>query len=463
MKRHLLYIFAAAAICPALTGCSDDDTLLPLDAPEVTNPAASVSSLTFAWDAVEGATQYALELYAPDGNKIKTLVTTATEATFSKLSPSTTYTLKVWAYGPLYGDKTTSPTFVLTATTPAITTLATPQPTAVDNGPTVTVSWDAIANAQYYEYAYIVSGESKTGTTEQTSINLAGLPTGTYTVTVKAVNDDEAFVSSAAGSVTFTRSRYQLWECEGVYYSAYYKDYWDTKIIAYSDGSYVIPAWYQYDGYDLVFSYDAAAGQLVILNPDAWINEYGYTCVPTGITGYDLPLWLDGGFSGMKGGQTAGSMWVYDGWCDYDDPDCYDTFYWEKQMTVDDVAGTYECYMSGYTLTNDWKNWDWFEYTYNLEITKVDATTVQITDLYWDGLPLTGTFDPKTQKITFRPQAWGYYTFCLDTEDGDIPAGTEQPVVATVNDNMVITMDNWTAAYAGMGYFCDVTTRFTKL
>ena len=117
-KIKLLYCVLALSAAFSLTSCSDDDVVTtPLDSPTATETGQTVSSLEFSWKEVSGATQYAYELYNTNDDLVYGDVTTANAIKFTGLTPSTNYTLKVWAYGAIGSDKSTSPTYVLSART----------------------------------------------------------------------------------------------------------------------------------------------------------------------------------------------------------------------------------------------------------------------------------------------------------------------------------------------------------
>ena len=87
MKTYRLYtllaLLGAMSFC---TSCDDDEVVkTPLGTTSISSANATVSSLTFSWEAVSGATQYAYELRDPDEALVKGDVTTGLTATFTGL------------------------------------------------------------------------------------------------------------------------------------------------------------------------------------------------------------------------------------------------------------------------------------------------------------------------------------------------------------------------------------------
>lgn len=467
LKYMALGLFALAS--SALTGCSDDnDVLSQLPSPEPAQTDQTIRSLTFNWEPVEHATQYGLQLLDDADEVVATEVTTATTMTFTKLEPATTYTLKVWAYGPYGGDFSTSPTYVLQATTPAIVTLDTPAPVVDTEASPMAASWAAIDNADFYVYTLVNITDGTIPAQDvkitNTTITLSGLTTGKYELSVYAGSNSEAYAQSATATVEFEQSRTVLWTINGTYYSCYYTRYHDTTLTAYSDGTYSIAAFYKYDGYDFEFIV-TDEGSLQAVNPDAYIED-GWTYVPTGITGYDIPFWLSGSYSGFYGNRNSGEIWMYNGWSE-DDDDVYDMFFWDlgaEEITVDDVVGTYSASISGWDLIQS-SDWTEFNYNYDLTITKKDATTVYINDFFWSGFQLEAVLDPIERTLTMPYQQWGVYEFAYDNSDeyGYIAPGNEQALVATIADDGTITINNWAALYQNYTYTADTEATLTPV
>lgn len=123
------------------------------------------------------------------------------------------------------------------------------------------------------------------------------------------------------------------------------------------------------------------------------------------------------------------------------------------------MVGTYAEKSSCQDFTIDFANWVANEVESEITITKIDDTTIELSDLYNGWGSLRGTVDMANGTITFAPQTWGggYYLFC----PYDNPTGS---VVATFNENYTITFYKWTAYYEanGCSYIDQATTVLTK-
>ena len=84
------------------------------------------SSIKATWKAVSGASGYKVTLYSAKNKAIKTIYTTKTTASFSKLSKGTTYKVRVTAYKTVGKDKLYASTYtqLTTATKPGTPTLS---------------------------------------------------------------------------------------------------------------------------------------------------------------------------------------------------------------------------------------------------------------------------------------------------------------------------------------------------
>ncbi len=437
---RLAGIFLLSALC-VLSSCKDDDTVLtPLPAPEAGLYQATVSSLTFYWDKVANATQYAYELFSPEGDKVTGGVTEGTVAVLTGLKDNTDYKFTVWAYGPFEGDYSKSPVAEISGTTPAIVQLATPKLTVLVNGGAV-ATWDEVPNATHYVLTISIDGgkESSWDITG-TEMMIGNLSTGTYTVTLKAVSDDEAFSDSEPATATFEIEKKEAWRVDGTFDDGA-GNKWPVTMIVWNNGTYTLKDWYNVEGYDLEFSVNDDTS-INILNyyepylPNIWVEagieeDNGWVQLHTA-DGYSC-------FAGSKSG--GGSVWFYS----YKTKG-YPEFTWtgDGGSLIDDLVGTYSQSSTGSQIF-DGANWVDFNSTNDVVIEKIDNNTVSVTGLMYEDSSLKATFDPKALTLTFEPQTWlDWYVFCVY----DSPT---TPVVATISP-AGITMSDWTAYYTDYSY-----------
>ena len=437
---RLAGIFLLSALC-VLSSCKDDDTVLtPLPAPEAGLYQATVSSLTFYWDKVANATQYAYELFSPEGDKVTGGVTEGTVAVLTGLKDNTDYKFTVWAYGPFEGDYSKSPVAEISGSTPAIVQLATPKLTVLVNGGAV-ATWDEVPNATHYVLTISIDGgkESSWDITG-TEMMIGNLSTGTYTVTLKAVSDDEAFSDSEPATATFEIEKKEAWRVDGTFDDGA-GNKWPVTMIVWNNGTYTLKDWYNVEGYDLEFSVNDDTS-INILNyyepylPNIWVEagieeDNGWVQLHTA-DGYSC-------FAGSKSG--GGSVWFYS----YKTKG-YPEFTWtgDGGSLIDDLVGTYSQSSTGSQIF-DGANWVDFNSTNDVVIEKIDNNTVSVTGLMYEDSSLKATFDPKALTLTFEPQTWlDWYVFCVY----DSPT---TPVVATISP-AGITMSDWTAYYTDYSY-----------
>ena len=437
---RLAGIFLLSALC-VLSSCKDDDTVLtPLPAPEAGLYQATVSSLTFYWDKVANATQYAYELFSLEGDKVTGGVTEGTVAVLTGLKDNTDYKFTVWAYGPFEGDYSKSPVAEISGTTPAIVQLATPKLTVLVNGGAV-ATWDEVPNATHYVLTISINGgkESSWDITG-TEIMIGNLSTGTYTVTLKAVSDDEAFSDSELATATFVIEKKEAWRVDGTFDDGAGNN-WPVTMIAWDNGTYTLKDWYNVEGYDLEFSVNDDTS-ISILNyyepylPNIWVEA--------GIeedNGW-IQLYTAGGYSSFAGSKSeGGSVWFYS----YK-TEGYPEFTWtgDGGSLIDDLVGTYSQNSTGSQIF-DGSNWVDFTSTNDVVIEKIDDNTVSVTGLLYEDNTLKASVDAEAKTLTFEPQTWlDWYVFCVY----DSPTTS---VVATIADG-VITMSNWTAYYTDYSY-----------
>ena len=437
---RLAGIFLLSALC-VLSSCKDDDTVLtPLPAPEAGLYQATVSSLTFYWDKVANATQYAYELFSLEGDKVTGGVTEGTVAVLTGLKDNTDYKFTVWAYGPFEGDYSKSPVAEISGTTPAIVQLATPKLTVLVNGGAV-ATWEEVPNATHYVLTISINGgkESSWDITG-TEMMIGNLSTGTYTVTLKAVSDDEAFSDSEPATATFVIEKKEAWRVDGTFDDGAGNN-WPVTMIAWDNGTYTLKDWYNVEGYDLEFSVNDDTS-ISILNyyepylPNIWVEA--------GIeedNGW-IQLYTASGYSSFAGSKSeGGSVWFYS----YK-TEGYPEFTWtgDGGSLIDDLVGTYSQNSTGSQIF-DGSNWVDFTSTNDVVIEKIDDNTVSVTGLLYEDNTLKASVDAEAKTLTFEPQTWlDWYVFCVY----DSPTTS---VVATIADG-VITMSNWTAYYTDYSY-----------
>lgn len=173
ISRLCLLVAVALLAMASLTACSSDEAKIPLPSPTLTEGSKTVSSIVFNWEPVEGASQYAYELYDSLGEKITADVTNTTTVVATGLKPKSQYTLKVWAFSPIDCKYTTSSIATITATTNEQIPLVAPtsaSASTVSGG--VTITWPAVEHASGYKYSL---SNGIAGTTSTNSVTLTGL------------------------------------------------------------------------------------------------------------------------------------------------------------------------------------------------------------------------------------------------------------------------------------------------
>ena len=460
-----------------LASCSDDDEVAktPLSPTSISEGAKTVSTLAFSWTPVADATQYAYELKDEAGTVVLGGTTNTTSLLATGLKVHTTYTLNVWAYAALSGDKTTSPIATLTATTNEVVQLGTPQAEASEANGIITISWPAVENAQYY-YVYLDVEESQVGNTElaaitsTNSIDLSNLELGDHTVYVFAMTDDENYSLSEGFALSFTKTKAELWRTDASYYSEGTGLTFPVQIVAYEDGSYTIDGIYgpQEKIEFYIDSESVIEGIPDVVFTNAYKENPPYCYFNAGDYTVCIYYQRGSGYCGWENGnRSKGEVWFYayiydkEGnylGCGYDDV-IWDTG--EAALTVDDIVGDYTEVTNCWDMTYDWANWtEVTNQESDVTISKVDDTTISIYNFYgWEDT-FTAKVDLDARQITVDLKSdWGgYYTFC----QYDAP---ETPVVGTINDDGTITFSNWTIYYAAYQYsyvYTGATSVLTK-
>ncbi len=448
MKKIYHLLFLAIMVCMSLTSCSSDDVVkTPLDTPSIIQGETKVSSLSFSWQAVSGATQYAYELYDANEQLVKGDVISTTSMIITGLMPNSTYTLKVWAYAALTGDKSTSPIATLTATTNATIALGTPVPEVSSSNGRITIVWPSVEHATSYSYTYKdESGKTVQGETNDNSITLFNLAIGTYTMTITATSSDETYTNSAPITFTFERTKSELWRKTGTYTSASLQKTFNADIVAYEDGSYAIEAPYGEEGYSISFTVPEGGTEISPLSTE----DYGY-----------YPFWVQSekyvyiypgsGYSNFTGNKNSGEVWFYAYLYDADGNKLgggYDDFTWtSSQTTLDDLCGTYAAKSTGTDYFSSDYSLQEVDRTDEVTISKNDDGTLNIYNFYgWED-NFTATVDLSARTITIQPKTdWAiYYTFA------DISSASTA-VVGTINDDLSVTFQNFTAWYGSYYY-----------
>lgn len=428
---------AILALPIAFTGCSEDDPFEfddngknAINSPSLSEAGKTVSQLTFAWDKVDGATQYAYELRNPLEELVSGNVTTETTVTFTGLKDNTTYTLNVWAYTALNSDKKGSPVATLKATTDKIVPLDAPVPTAVTENGQVVITWEAIEHADAYRYfVYQLANEDevfvKEGTVTESTIKIGGLEIGSYRLYLNATSEDEAYVNSEMVVFDFERSKMEKWRQTGSYVSATGETF-AAELVAYDDGSYAIDKPYGEEGYKIEFNVDAETSEIAILN-----GTY---------SGGWYSLWVSGtraiaaytadGYSSFTGNKAGGEVWfytyVYDAAGNTIGMD-YDWFQWgnpgeESTWSVEgEFALGSDTWKATLTANEDGtytiKNWMGAEgYDMHFSVDAEGGMTfldVQSDDYYWY---VPG--DASNTYYIYKPDADGVYALFSGGKDG---------------------------------------------
>ena len=431
------------------TSCSDDDLKTPLQQPSLMEGVKKVSSIAFSWEPVEGASQYAYELYDTNEQVVLGGVTNTTSVLTTGLKPKTEYTLKVWAYSPVDGKHSTSPIATITSVTnPQIPLVApTSAESATGNGG-VTITWPAVEHATAYKYTL---SNGTTGETSTNSVTLTSLAIGEYTISIVATSSDETYSDSEPFAFTFQRTKSELWRKDGVYTAANLPEgsnKFNAEIVAYDDGSYTIVSPYGAKGFDISFTVDPESSEIKPIGTESF-SGYEYVWVSMQ---YDLGMFCGNGYSGFEGNKQKGSVWFYAICYDADGNDVgeggQDTFTWggDTEVTVDKLCGTYNAHVTGYDYFSSTWELQEVDRTDEVTITKIDDTTVKISNFYGWGEDFTGTVDLDAKTITIQPVLWNtYYTFA------SIESATA-PVVATFANDLTITFQNFTAWADGYSY-----------
>ena len=453
-------LFCAPAF---MASCSDDDETmkLPLASTSIAEGAKTVSTLNFTWQPVSGATQYAYELIEKaSGNVVVGGITNKTSYYATGLKVNTTYEFSVWSYADVNSSNTTSDRITIEATTNDVEVLKTPANIqGTWDGGIITITWDEVANAEAYAYRYDRNGETISGTTEENSMSILGLPIGDYSFHVRAISTDENYSNSDEASFDFKRERSVIWSTDCSYYSAVLDQVFANKIVAYDDGNFAIEGLY---GSDCSLEFVADDNnEIVVLNAYSASAPYYYVAAGD----YKLCLYIGAGYSGVECTKSYGYVWYYIYLYDKDNNYIggnYDEISWGNESptaSIDDLCGTYTETTTCYDLTYDWTNWtEVVDQTAEVTIEKIDDETIVINNFYnWDA-PLTAKVDMENRTINIDNTAlFADYYYVADA------GAQDTPVVGSFDENFTITIRNWSIWYGGYAYiYQDAVSILTK-
>lgn len=414
MKTYKLYtllaLLGAMSFC---TSCEDDEVVkTPLGTTSISSANATVSSLTFSWEAVSGATQYAYELRDPDEALVKGDVTTGLTATFTGLKDNTTYTLTVWSYAALSSDKTTSPVAKLTATTVKIVPLEVPAPSAEMQNGQMVLSWDAVDNASYYSYQlYSLEDDVETEITDSytydASVTFEGLALGTYRFYIQAMSENEAYSNSEIVKIDFERTKLELKRVTGTY-TGMNGATGSADLVSYDDGSYTIEAFHGAQDYNLDFAVDPSNAEVKILNGS---ESGGYNYVWMDASDY-LAAYCSGG-SAFEGDMKRGEVWFY-------------TYYYDKDGNY--ISEGYYDFVWGAPAVSLWSAEGQFVITgyedspWNATIEANADGSYTIKDWFEaPGYDLTFTVEEDGVHFdTYTTDQYGYYIVPIDADGGKV-------------------------------------------
>lgn len=414
MKTYKLYtllaLLGAMSFC---TSCEDDEVVkTPLGTTSISSANATVSSLTFSWEAVSGATQYAYELRDPDEALVKGDVTTGLTATFTGLKDNTTYTLTVWSYAALSSDKTTSPVAKLTATTAKIVPLEVPAPSAEMQNGQMVLSWDAVDNASYYSYQlYSLEDDVETEITDSytydTSVAFDGLALGTYRFYIQAMSENEAYSNSEIVKIDFERTKLEQKRIKGTF-TGMNGATGSADLVSYDDGSYTIEAFHSAQDYNLDFAVDPSNAEVKILNGSE-SSGYNYVWMDAS---YYLAAYCSGG-SAFEGDMKRGEVWFY-------------TYYYDKDGNY--ISDGYYDFVWGAPAVSLWSAEGQFvitgyeDYPWNATIEANADGSYTIKDWFEaPGYDLTFTVEEDGVHFdTYTTDQYGYYIVPIDADGGKV-------------------------------------------
>lgn len=306
-------------VVATLISCSNDDEEIVregLTQNGITLTASTVSSLSFSWEPVENASQYGYRLLDANGTVIDGNVTTGTTASFSGLDDDTEYVFEVTSFAVYDSNYKNGDAKSISVKTNAIVPLSTPVLTAEINYERVTVSWDAVENAdKYYVTLTASDGTIVNATTTNTSYSFNGTVGLTYSISVSADTDAEAYSKSETATlsdlVPTKTPRTEVWRVTGTMDDqAIYKAQYTRTMIAYDDGTYIIQDYlYGGSGCDLQFKVDSY--NMLDIQNGTYDSSTGYYAVEyyPGYNAYIYPWYYNYYYSYFD--KDKGSLYFY--------------------------------------------------------------------------------------------------------------------------------------------------------
>lgn len=241
-------------------------------------------------------------------------------------------------------------------------------------------------------------------------------------------------------------AKFFTWTKEGKYYSGRHETTADATLGYDEDNdtyTLVIP---QYDDAKVIFKTDDAGaflplegGSMYKSDDTWWYINYADTWVYVKVPACSVDL---------TAGNITLDVWnVNDEWTD--------TFTWAGLPGVDALVGTYAQATEGYW----WNGSDWVypSWTGDVTITKVDASTIQISGLLDFEDPILGTVNAKTGTITMAAgqpfQTYYYFSAYATGED----------VFASYEGGVITFTTNWRLTNEGGSLYWDnLITKLTK-